>query len=103
MAVLTIGDIGVVSGMMHIGDEAMFEAARDELAARSVDIVGVSSAPAESERRYGVPMVPRLGFAGRVAGTLGGADGCRGGAGLPSSGRSRSAGAGPARRGVGRA
>lgn len=64
MAVLTIGDIGVVSGTMHIGDEAMFEAARDELAARSVDIVGVSSAPAESERRYGVPMVPRLGFAG---------------------------------------
>lgn len=64
MTVLTIGDIGVVSGMMHIGDEAMFEAARDELAARGVDIVGVSSAPAESERRYGVAMVPRLGFAG---------------------------------------
>lgn len=64
MTVLAIGDIGVVSGMMHIGDEAMFEAARDELEARGLAIVGVSSAPAESEARYGVPMVGRLGFAG---------------------------------------
>ncbi|QKJ18562.1 polysaccharide pyruvyl transferase family protein [Microbacterium hominis] len=64
MTVLAIGDIGVVSGMMHIGDEAMFEAARDELAARAVGIIGVSSAPAESAARYGVPMVARLGFAG---------------------------------------
>lgn len=64
MGVLTIGDIGVVSGMIHIGDEAMFEAARDELGARGVDIVGVSSAPEESSARYGVPCVPRLGFVG---------------------------------------
>ncbi|WP_313358165.1 hypothetical protein [Microbacterium sp.] len=64
MSVLTIGDIGVVSGMIHIGDEAMFEAARDELATRGLDVVGVSSAPEESAARYGVPCVPRLGFVG---------------------------------------
>ncbi|MFJ6653749.1 polysaccharide pyruvyl transferase family protein [Microbacterium sp. NPDC091313] len=62
MAVLAIGDIGVVSGMIHIGDEAMFEAARDELAARGLATVGVSSDPAESAARYGVACVPRLGF-----------------------------------------
>ncbi|MDT0180354.1 polysaccharide pyruvyl transferase family protein [Microbacterium sp. ARD31] len=64
MAVLAIGDIGVVSDMMHIGDEAMFEAARDELAARGVDVVGVSSAPEESAARYGVRTVSRMGFVG---------------------------------------
>lgn len=64
MSVLTIGDIGVLSGMIHIGDEAMFEAARDELAARGLSIVGVSSSPEESAARYGVPCVPRLGFGG---------------------------------------
>ncbi|MGX1791872.1 polysaccharide pyruvyl transferase family protein [Microbacterium sp. NPDC055312] len=64
MSVLTIGDIGVVSGMVHIGDEAMFEAARDELATRGLAVVGVSSAPEESAARYGVRSVPRLGFVG---------------------------------------
>lgn len=64
MSVLTIGDIGVLSDMIHIGDEAMFEAARDELAARGLDVVGISSAPGESAARYGVPSVPRLGFVG---------------------------------------
>lgn len=64
MSVLTIGDIGVLSGMIHIGDEAMFEAARDELAERGLGVVGVSSAPEESAARYGVPSVPRLGFVG---------------------------------------
>jgi polysaccharide pyruvyl transferase WcaK-like protein len=64
VTILTIGDIGVVSGVIHIGDEAMFEAARDELAARGVAITGVSSAPAESASRYAVPTIGRLGFAG---------------------------------------
>ncbi|WP_165817965.1 polysaccharide pyruvyl transferase family protein [Microbacterium sp. Gd 4-13] len=64
MSVIVIGDIGVVDGMMHIGDEAMFEAAATELSARGVDVVGVSSAPDESAARYGVGAVPRLGFAG---------------------------------------
>jgi len=54
----------VLSGIIHIGDEAMFEAARDELAVRGLGIVGVSSAPEESAARYDVPCVPRLGFAG---------------------------------------
>ncbi len=64
MSVIVIGDIGVVDGMMHIGDEAMFEAAATELSARGVDVVGVSSAPDESAARYGAGAVPRLGFAG---------------------------------------
>ncbi|MGI5190873.1 polysaccharide pyruvyl transferase family protein [Promicromonospora sp. CA-289599] len=64
MSVLVIGDIGVVDKMMHIGDEAMFEAAVDELRTRGVSAVGVSSAPAESAARYGIGAVPRLGFAG---------------------------------------
>ncbi|WP_336645603.1 polysaccharide pyruvyl transferase family protein [Microbacterium sp. USHLN186] len=64
MSVLTIGDIGVLSGMIHIGDEAMFEAARDELAVRGLGVVGISSAPRESAARYGVLSVPRLGFVG---------------------------------------
>ena len=50
----------VAAGEYHYGIVPF----RHLLEARSVDIVGVSSAPAESERRYGVPMVPRLGFAG---------------------------------------
>ncbi|TDN91782.1 polysaccharide pyruvyl transferase WcaK-like protein [Microbacterium sp. BK668] len=64
MSILTIGDIGVSSGIIHIGDEAMFEAARDELADRGIPITGISSQPDESARRYGIPVVGRLGFAG---------------------------------------
>jgi polysaccharide pyruvyl transferase WcaK-like protein len=69
MPALIIGDIGALDGMFHVGDEAMFEAARDELRERGIDAVGVSSAPDESSARYGIPTVPRLGFAGldRVA------------------------------------
>ena len=36
--VIAIGDIGVADGMMHIGDEAMFEALLDELRAARRDI-----------------------------------------------------------------
>ncbi|MFG6475166.1 polysaccharide pyruvyl transferase family protein [Microbacterium sp. P06] len=64
MSVIVIGDIGVVDGMMHIGDEAMFEAAATELARRGLEVVGVSSAPEESAERYGIGAVSRLGFAG---------------------------------------
>jgi polysaccharide pyruvyl transferase WcaK-like protein len=64
MSVLVIGDIGVVDAMMHIGDEAMFEAAVIELRARGLDVVGVSSAPEESAARYAIDAVPRLGFGG---------------------------------------
>ena len=61
---LSIGDIGVLDGMMHIGDEAMFEALRDEMAMRDVGLVAVSSAPTESADRYGVPSVRNVGFRG---------------------------------------
>ena len=61
---LSIGDIGVSDGMMHIGDEAMFEALRDEMLARGVELVAVSSEPAESADRYGIAAVSRVGFAG---------------------------------------
>ncbi len=64
MRALVNGDIGVVDGMVHLGDEAMFEVARDELQARGIRVVGVSAAPAESAARYGIDAVPRLGFAG---------------------------------------
>lgn len=64
MTILAIGDIGAVDGMFHIGDEAMFDAAAHELRSRGASVVGVSSAPAESAERYGMPMLPRLGFAG---------------------------------------
>ena len=64
MRVVVIGDIGVVDDMMHIGDEAMFDAAHQELAARDVQVIAVSSAPAESTARYGVEAVARIGFDG---------------------------------------
>lgn len=64
MRVVAIGDVGVVQGMMHIGDEAMFRAARDELVQRGAEIVAVSSAPDETAHRYGVEAVPRIGFDG---------------------------------------
>lgn len=64
MRVLTIGDVGVVDDMVHIGDEAMFEAAVDEFSARGADVTAVSSAPAETAARYGVDAVGRLRFDG---------------------------------------
>lgn len=64
MRTLVIGDIGLLDGMMHIGDEAMFEVAAAELGARGVEVVGVSANPEESAARYGIDTVPRLGFGG---------------------------------------
>jgi len=61
--VIAIGDIGVTDGMMHIGDEAMFEALVDELRARGVtSITGLSAAPDESAERYGIRAIDRIGF-----------------------------------------
>ena len=40
MQLVAIGDVGVVDDMMHIGDEAMFEALKDELTARGAGIIG---------------------------------------------------------------
>ena len=45
MRVVVIGDVGVVDGMMHIGDEAMFDALVEALRARgATSIVGISNA-----------------------------------------------------------
>lgn len=63
MQIVALGDVGVVDGMMHIGDEAMTEALLDELGGRGMSSATVlSAAPAETAGRYGVAAIPRLGF-----------------------------------------
>ncbi len=65
MRIVVIGDVGVVGGMMHIGDEAMFDALVEALRARGASsIVGVSSDPPETAERYGIEAVPPIGFTG---------------------------------------
>lgn len=65
MRVVVIGDVGVVDGMMHIGDEAMFEAMVEALRARGAHaIVGISSAPTETASRYGIEAIRGIGFTG---------------------------------------
>ena len=64
MRVVALGDVGVIDDMMHIGDEAMFQAAHDELAARGGNLVAVSSVPEETAARYGVDALRRIGFDG---------------------------------------
>ena len=64
MRVVALGDVGVVDDMMHIGDEAMFQAAstrRGHAARRSSRS---HSAPAETAARYGVDALPRIRFDG---------------------------------------
>ncbi|MET4051762.1 polysaccharide pyruvyl transferase WcaK-like protein [Frigoribacterium sp. PvP054] len=62
MRIVTIGDVGVLDGMVHVGDEAMFHEATVQLRARGATITGVSSNPAETAERYGVDAVPAIGF-----------------------------------------
>ena len=63
MRVVAIGDIGVVDDMIHIGDEAMFEALVTALRARGVvDVTGISANPAESAGRYGIHAIAPIGF-----------------------------------------
>jgi polysaccharide pyruvyl transferase WcaK-like protein len=59
---VVLGDVGVVDGMIHIGDEAMFEAMATQLAARGAAITAVSSSPADTSERYGVDAIPPIGF-----------------------------------------
>jgi polysaccharide pyruvyl transferase WcaK-like protein len=66
--IVTIGDVGVLDGMVHIGDEAMFHEATVQLRARGATITGVSSNPAETAERYGVDAVPAIGFHPAVTG-----------------------------------
>ena len=64
-AIVAIGDIGVIDGMIHIGDEAMFEAFVDEMRRRGISrFTGISSVPAESADRYGIDAIERIGFGG---------------------------------------
>ena len=72
--VVAIGDVGVIDKMIHIGDEAMFEAFVDALRARNLEsVVAVSANPAETSERYGtedfsVKAVPGIGFAPTAGG-----------------------------------
>lgn len=62
MRVVMIGDVGVVDSY-HVGDEAMLEAAVDELRARADPQITVLSAnPVETAGRYGVDSVGVIGF-----------------------------------------
>lgn len=71
MHTVAIGDIGVLDDMIHIGDEAMFEAFVDEARSRGLgDVIAVSANPAESSERYGLTSIRGIGFAsldGRAA------------------------------------
>lgn len=68
MQIVVLGDVGVVDGMMHIGDEAMTEALLDELRLRGMSSATVlSAAPEETASRYGVSSISRLGFPGNRA------------------------------------
>ncbi|THG31080.1 polysaccharide pyruvyl transferase family protein [Naasia lichenicola] len=62
MRVVVIGDVGVLDGMVHIGDEAMFEELVTQLRARGASVVGISSAPSETAERYGIDAIPRIGW-----------------------------------------
>lgn len=53
MRVVAIGDVGVVDDMIHIGDEAMFEAFVDAMRDRGLDsVVAISANPSETSKRY---------------------------------------------------
>ena len=65
MRIVSIGDIGPLDGMLHVGDEAMFEAMVLELRSRgATHITGLSSNLADSAERYGVDAIRNLGFQG---------------------------------------
>jgi len=72
--VVAIGDVGVIDKMIHIGDEAMFEAFVDAMRARGLEsVVAVSANPAETSERYStedfsVEAVPGIGFAPTAGG-----------------------------------
>lgn len=63
--ILTIGDIGPLDGMFHVGDEAMFDELVFQLRARgATSIVGLSSNPEDSAARYSIEALSPLGFGG---------------------------------------
>ena len=74
MRIVAIGDVGVIDGMIHIGDEAMFEAFVTAMRARGLDsVVAVSANPLETADRYSVDgfraeAIRGIGFAPSAAG-----------------------------------
>ena len=61
--ILSIGDIGPLDGMLHVGDEAMFEAMVLELRARGASsFIGLSSNLSDSASRYNIETIPNFGF-----------------------------------------
>jgi polysaccharide pyruvyl transferase WcaK-like protein len=63
LRIVVIGDVGVIDGMVHVGDEAMFDEMVYQLRRRGVDgITGISSNPAETRERYGIDAVAGIGF-----------------------------------------
>lgn len=61
--VLLVGDVGLRDGRFHVGDEAMFAAAVEELRRRGVGALSATSVtPFETSERYGVEAVGRLDF-----------------------------------------
>lgn len=65
MRIVSIGDIGPLDGMLHVGDEAMFEAMAIELRARgATQITGLSSNLLDSADRYDIDAIPNFGFEG---------------------------------------
>lgn len=65
MDLVAIGDVGVLDGMIHIGDEAMFEEFTHRARERGVArITGISSKPGETASRYGIDAVSGIGFRG---------------------------------------
>ncbi|MEP6480651.1 MAG: polysaccharide pyruvyl transferase family protein [Rhodoglobus sp.] len=60
MRIVAVGDVGVVDNMIHIGDEAMFEAATVQLRARGVDqVTAVSANPVDTAARYQLAAIHR--------------------------------------------
>ena len=65
MRIVSIGDIGPLDGMLHVGDEAMFEAMAIELRARGArQITGLSSNLPDSTARYDIDAIRTFGFEG---------------------------------------
>lgn len=62
MRVLAIGDVGVTDAMIHIGDEAMFEALVGEARDRGIHVTGMSGNPVDTATRYGIEAIDQLGF-----------------------------------------
>jgi len=62
MRIVAIGDVGVLDGMIHIGDEAMLEEFVTQLRARGAAITAISANPDETADRYDIEAIERIGW-----------------------------------------